>query len=293
MKQTYGLFISVLIFLGACSTPPQEPLKISVTTWIGYTPLFYAKEKGWLDTINVQLINVISLSENMYLYKSGNSDAYSGTQYEHSILKDTIPSLIPIILFDRSNGGDIIMSNHTIEEIQNSTEKIDAYLEMDSINYIMLEDFIHTYHIADERINYIDRDQVDISTLQNAKSDKQVLIVTYVPYDNVLKKNGFQEILSTKNGLDILVVDAIYTTKENLHKHKKQYVQVKRFINDAIIALEKDPKEFYTTIRPYMEGLSYDDFLASLHDIVWINRTIDKPLMKRMQAASFPTKDLL
>jgi len=293
VKYTYSLFFSLLILLGACSSPSQDPLKISATTWIGYTPLFYAKEKGWLERINVKLLNVVSLSENMYLYKAGNSDAYSGTQYEHSVLKDSIPSLIPIMLFDRSNGGDIVMSNHTIEELKNSTSKIDAYLEMDSINYTILEDFIHTYHIDEKRINYIDRDQIDISTLKNTQSEKQVLIITYIPYDNALKKNGFQEILSTKNGLDILVIDALYTTEESFHEHKGQYIQVKSFIDDAIMALSRDPKEFYTTIKPYMEGLSYEEFLASLDDIIWINSTIDNALMERMRAASFPTKDLL
>jgi NitT/TauT family transport system substrate-binding protein len=292
VKYSYSLFISILIFISAC-TPPQEPLKISATTWIGYTPLFYAKEKGWLDSINVQLINVVSLSENMYLYKAGNSDAYSGTQYEHSVLKDTMPSLMPIMLFDRSNGGDIIMSNHTIEELANSSEKIDAYLEMGSINYTILEDFIRLYHIDEERINYIDRDQIDISTLKNSQTKKHVLIVTYVPYNNALKRNGFKEILSTKKGLDLLVIDALYTTKENFYKHKQQYIQAKTFVDDALIALSKDPKEFYTTIKPYMEDLSYEEFLASLDDIVWINTTIDEDLRERMRAASFPTKDLL
>ena len=293
MKYTFSLFLSLLIFLGACSSSSQDPLKISATTWIGYTPLFYAKEKGWLERINVKLTNVVSLSENMYLYKAGNSDAYCGTQYEHSVLKDTIPSLIPIMLFDRSNGGDIIMSNHTIEALQNSSKKIDAYLEMDSVNFIMLEDFIHSHHIDEKRINYIDRDQIDISTLKNTQPEKQILIITYIPYDNALRKNGFQEILSTKNNLELLIIDALFTTKENLNAHKKQYLQVKKLVDDALIALAKDPKEFYTTIKPYMSGLSYDEFLSSLNDIEWINSAIDEPLMKRMQTASFPTKDLL
>lgn len=293
MRHTLSILLSLMIFLGACTSPSKDPLKISATTWIGYTPLFYAQEKGWLESINVKLINVVSLSENMYLYKAGNSDAYCGTQYEHSVLKDTMPSLIPIMLFDRSNGGDIIMSNHAIEALQNSSAEIDAYLEMDSVNYTMLEDFIHTYQIDEKRINYIDRDQIDISTLKNTQPEKQIIIITYIPYDNLLKKNGFQEILSTKNGLDLLVIDALFTTKENFNTHKKQYAQVKTYIDDAIIALSKDPKEFYITIQPYMKDMSYEEFLASVDDIVWINSAIDKSLRERMHKASFPTKDLL
>lgn len=293
MKNLYGSFIFVLLFLSACSSPPQEPLRISTTTWIGYTPLFYAKEKGWLDKINVKLLNVVSLSENMYLYQAGNSDAYCGTQYEHSVLKTKDPSLIPIMLFDRSNGGDIIMSNTSIEKLQNSDKPINTYLEMDSINHTMLNDFIKRYHIDEKRINYINRDQLEISHLKNDTPEEHVLIITYIPYDGKLAKNGFEEILSTKSGLDLLVIDALFTTKGNFSLHKEQYVQTKVYVDDALIALEKDPKEFYATIKPYMQELSYEEFHHSLGDIEWINTKVSKELMARMHQASFPTKDLL
>ena len=293
MKRGYVVLLFLVIFLTSCSSPSQTPLKISTTTWIGYTPLFYAKEKGWLEHINVKLVNVVSLSENMYLYEAGNSDAYCGTQYEHSVIKNKVPSLVPIMLFDRSNGGDIIMSNTSIEDLRNSSKPIDTYLEMDSINFTLLNDFIKRYDIDEKRINYINRDQAEISVLKNDSPDRQVLIVTYIPYDSRLSKNGFKEILSTKNGLDLLVVDALFTTKENLLLHKKQYIQLKSYVDDALNALHKNPKEFYQTIKPYMQELSYEEFQGSLDDIEWINTTISKELRDRMRQASFPTKDLL
>ena len=274
-------------------SPSQAPLKISATTWIGYTPLFYAKEKGWLEEINIKLVNVVSLSENMYLYQAGNSDAYCGTQYEHSVLKAKSPSLVPIILFDRSNGGDIIMSNVSIKELQESSDTIDTYLELDSINHTMLIDFIQRYNINEKRINYINRDQVEISHLKNVTPNKQVIIVTYIPYDSKLSKNGFKEILSTKNGLDLLVIDALFTTKENLSKHAEQYAQLKSYIDDAINALHEDPKAFYQTVKPYIQELDYEAFQSSLNDIEWINKDISKELMDRMRESSFSTKDLL
>lgn len=291
MKKIHGLLISLLFLMTACSS--QAPLKLSTTTWIGYTPLFYAKEKGWLNDINIKLVNVVSLSENMYLYQAGNSDAYCGTQYEHSVLKNKIPSLVPIMLFDRSNGGDIIMSNTSIEALQNSNESIDTYLEMDSINFTLLNDFIKRYDINEKRINYINRDQIEISRLKNDTPEQQTLIVTYIPYDGMLAKNGFKEILSTKNGLDLLVVDALFTTKETLIEHREQFVQLKSYVNDALAALQKDPQEFYQTVKAYMNEQSYEEFQHSLKDIEWINADVSNELMERMREASFPTKDLL
>lgn len=289
-----GLFLSVLFFLTSCSSPSHDhTLKISTTTWIGYTPLFYAKEKGWLKAQDIKLINVVSLSENMYLYKAGNSDAYCGTQYEHSVLKAQIPSLVPIMLFDRSNGGDMIMSNHSIKQLQDSDTKIDAYLEMDSINFTILNDFIQNYKIDESRINYLNRDQTEIATLRNENPNKQVLIITYIPYNTNLEENGFKEILSTKNGLNLLVIDALFTRQNELIIHKKQFQALKKLNDRAIEILKKNPKEFFATIKPYMHGLSYEEFTRDLHDIEWINKDLSPELKERIRKASFPTKDLL
>ena len=293
MKRIFGVCLLILLSLSSCSSPSKLPLKISATTWVGYTPLYYAKEKGWLKDINIRLINVVSLSENMYLYKAGSSDAYCGTQYEHNILKERMPNLIPVMLFDRSNGGDMIMSSASLQELQDSTEKIDAYLEMDSINLTLLNDFIATYKIDEGRINYINRDQISISALKNDAPERLSVIVTYIPYDTPLKEKGFKEILSTKNGFDLLVVDALFTTKETLLLHKKQFRQLKDLTDKAILALHKDPKEFYTTIESYMNGLSYEEFSSGLNDIEWINTKISEELKERMHKASFPIKDLL
>lgn len=294
MKNNSLLGIVFLLLLSSCQPSSHDhTLRISATNWIGYTPLFYAKEKGSLDLINIKLSNVVSLSENMYLYKAGNSDAFCGTQYEHSILHTQMPNLVPIMLFDRSNGGDMVMSNQTIFELQNSASQIDTYLEMDSINFTILNDFIAKFNLDESRINYIDRDQSEISSLKNTEPGKQILIVTYIPYDTKLKKNGFKEILSTKNGLDILVIDALFTQQDELIQHKAQFIALKKLVDEAILALHANPKEYYETIKPYFSALSYEEFIHELNDIEWINQNIDQALKIRLQESSFSTKDLL
>ena len=289
-------FLLIFIVLLLCSCQPQShdhTLRISATNWLGYTPLFYVKEKGSLDLIDIKLINVVSLSENMYLFKAGNSDAFCGTQYELSILKSQLPNVVPIMLFDRSNGGDMVMSNHSISELQNSTNEIDAYLEMDSINFTVLNDFIYKFNIDEKRVNYIDRDQSAISSLTNNEPNKQILIVTYMPYDSKLKHNGFKEIISTKNGLDLLVIDALFTRTEEFIAHKAQFIALKKLVDEAIASLHSDPKEFYETIKPYFTDLTYEDFVTELHDIEWINKELEDALKLRMQESDFSTKELI
>lgn len=287
------IFLTLLIFFSACSSEYDTKLKISATTWIGYTPLFYAKEKGWLAPLNIKLLNVSSLSENMYLYKAGNADAYVGTQYEFNILNKEDPSLKPIMMFDRSFGGDIIMSNVSLQSLQSTKEKIDAYLEMDSINNTMLQDFISRYGIKQKDLNYINKDQSQIALLKAKETTKPTIIVTYIPYNHSLEKNGFSKIVSTKDGLDLFVIDAMFTKTEIFHKHETQFVELKKLVDTAIIALQKDPKEFFETIKPYMLGMNYNQFLSSLGDIIWINKELSEKLKQRMSDSHFPTRDLI
>ncbi len=285
------LLISLIFLLNSCSSDYDKRLKISATTWIGYTPLFYAKAKGWLDPLNIKLVHISSLAENMYLYSAGNSDAYVGTQYEFDTLKVDMKSLIPIMMFDRSNGGDLVMSNFSIEELQKTTLQLDVYLELDSINNILIQDFISKYQLSDKNINYINRDQASIKLLKN--SDKPTIIVTYVPYNFTLVKNGFKEIASTKDTLDLLVVDAMFTKVEVFNEHKKQFSELKMLVDRSIKSLNKDPKEFYETVKPYMDDLSYEEFTETLNDIEWINSDMSDDLKERLNSSGFPSRDLI
>ncbi|WP_345978588.1 ABC transporter substrate-binding protein [Sulfurimonas sp. HSL3-2] len=289
------LFIVLItVFFVGCDSKKDDRLVISCNSWIGYSPFYYAKEQGWLDRLNIKLINVVSLGESMSLYDVGKSDAFTGTQYEYSVMKRKDKNLEPVMLLDRSYGGDMIFSNKSIEEIQNSDSKIDAYLEMGSVNSLLLKYFLEEYHVDKSRINYINKDQAIIENLKSAKfKSKTVLIVTYSPYDIRLKRNGFHEIACTKNGLTLVVVDALYTSKNMYETHKDKFIELKKAIDNAIEVMHKDPKKYYETVKPYLKGYTYDDFLLSLNEVKWINKDLSKELKQKLDSIEFPTEAIV
>ncbi|MDP1785034.1 MAG: hypothetical protein Q8K81_06375, partial [Sulfuricurvum sp.] len=266
MFKFFSLFILIISLFSSCSSPYDKPLKISATTWIGYTPLFYAKEKGWLEPLNIKITNVVSLSENMALYKSGNFDAYVGTQYEYGVLSPKESSLHPVMMFDRSYGGDVVVGNVSINDLESTRATIDVYLEMDSINITLLKDFLKKYKLEGKKLNYVNKDQAYISTLKRSDMKNPTLIVTYSPYNNYLIKSGFQELASTKEGLDLLVVDAMFTTDKVFDEHQEQFTELKKVVEKSLRALEENPKEYYETIKAYLPETSYAEFQASLQD---------------------------
>lgn len=288
IKKLFFLII-LIILITSCSFQNNKKLKISTSTWIGYSPLYYAKEKGWLEPLNIKLLNVVSLSENMYLYKAGNSDAYVGTQYEYSFLNKE--NLIPIIMFDKSNGGDIVMANYSIDDLLKIETKIDVYLEMDSINSIVFNDFIKQYNLTNKQFNYINKDQSFISKLKN--SETPTIIVTYNPYNINLEKEEFKEITSTKNNENIAVVDAMFTTRELFNENKDRFIELKKILDKSIENLKQNPKEYFDTVKAYLPDMIFEDFEKSLNDIMWINKQIPEKLNEKLNNSNFPTKDIL
>lgn len=292
MIRNIAFLLFVVLFFNSCEYNNKK-IKISTTTWLGYTPLLYAKEKNWLEPLNIKLLNVVSLSENVNLYKSGNSDAFVGTQYEYTLLLKDNKNLIPIMIFNKSNGGDVILSNLSIDKLVKTDKIIDAYLEIDSINSILLNDFLKNNNLQNKTINYINEDQSNISRLKANNLINPTLIITYIPYNNILEKNLFIEVSSTKNNNNLLIIDGLYTSENFYYENQETFISLKKLIDKAILNLKNNPKEYYETIKPYLTNSTYEEFIASLDEIIWLNKDISKEILHKLNDSEFKLKDLI
>lgn len=294
MNALKALVISCVILISGCSFQTEEPLKIITNSWIGYSPLFYAKEQGWLAEHNIELSTVVSLGESAHIYHSSNLDAFAGTQYEFHKAYAKDSTLIPIMMFDRSVGADMIMSNRSIKALQAipANQPIDVFLEIDSINYPLFKDFKQRYHLSNHSFNLINNDHLKMQRAITQKNSPSI-IVTYAPYNHELEKQGFTIIASTGESLNLLVLDALYTNQESYRIHQQKFLALKTLVNRAIKALKQNPKNYYNKVKPYLESASYAEFQESLQTIEWLNGGISPSLIDRINEAQFPIRDLL
>ncbi|WP_457563321.1 hypothetical protein [Caminibacter pacificus] len=280
-----GMLVSLVLFLIFTGCEKTKEISIAANEWIGYAPIFYANEKGWLKKDKIRVIRTVSLAESLKLYKSGLVNSIAATQYEYFQIKDKVK---PIILLDKSYGGDMVLSNRSIEELKKA-KKIDVYLEMGSVNYLLLQYFAKKYNIPLTKMNFYSNDQEQLSQ-QSFDMKKNILIVTYSPYDKLFIKKGFKVIDSTRNDKDLLVIDAIF-----IHKHcenRQRFKNFKKQIDMAVEVIKKNPKSAYEVIKNYFPDYSYEDFKKALGKIKWINNP-DKDLLLRLKKIGFDTKDLI
>ncbi|MGJ0352643.1 hypothetical protein NG783_04975 [Aliarcobacter cryaerophilus] len=280
-----------IIFLTSCVNDKKDKLRVVTSNWIGYTPLFYAREKGLLDKLNIQLLSVVSLSESLHTYKSKHADIFLGTQYEYEEAFKIDNQVVPIMLLNKSDGGDIVMSNLTLEEIKKEDKQIDVLLELSSVNSLVFDDFITKHNIKNKNFNYVNKDQSFIAQQKEFKNP--TIVISYNPYTITLEKNGLKTLETTKDNIEILIVDAMFTTNDILIKYKDELKELKKIIDIAIDDLEKDEKAYYDLIKDYLYDRSFEEFEQSLSNIKWINKNIDQNILDSLKEHNFPTKELL
>lgn len=290
MKKIFFTALFFILLFNACSQENKKTLHISTNSWIGYAPLFYAKEKGYLDKLNIQLITNVSLAEAADIYDIGRAEIVTTTQHEYYSLKNSGHDIVPIILLDRSNGGDIVLSNKNIHELQKA-QKIYAYLEIDSINAEVLKDFINHYNIDGNKIEFINKDQAQIEDLKALKNEN-MLIVTYVPYNLKLQKNGFKQVASTKDMSTIIVIDALCSDKKTFQNQKNRLKELKHVIDRSVNELMADKRASYELVKNYLGNMSYGDYIDSLELIKWINKPSPE-LLKRIEPMGYNKEQLL
>jgi len=282
--------LMIILFQGCNSKEDSKELIITTNSWIGYTPLFYAKQTGELKKLNIKLITNVSLAESSNIYDMGKADMITGTQHEYNSLNDKTNNIEPIILLDKSYGGDMVLSNKTVEQLKKS-KNIIAYLEIDSINTEIIKEFMYLNGLDSDNIKFINRNQDKIQSLKNNKA-QDILIVTYSPYDVELKKEGFNILASTKDPNSIVVIDAIFSKKNIINTDIERLKKLKIVIDNAIAQINNDRKKSYELVKPFLDNISYDEYLESLKLIKWINKP-SKETMKILRQINFKSDNII
>jgi NitT/TauT family transport system substrate-binding protein len=288
MTNKFYIFIfSFLLLFNGCSKEGDKELKISVSNWIGYTPLIYAYESGNLKDINIKIIPTSSLSSSLEFMRRDVVDGFCATQREYEFVQDRVS---PAILLDKSNGGDKILSNIPKDELySNKYQNIDVHLEYNSINYTLFQYFKNRVEFINTNFNIINNTQNYITKLNITKPS---IIVSYEPYSTMLEKNGFDVIETTKDNSDLLIIDAIFISNDKIKANKNRLKKLKIEIDKAIQKLKENPKEYYSKIYKYLDGQTYEEFLSTLDDIKWINKN-NKIYIKSLNNKNIDTKSIL
>lgn len=244
-------------------------------------PIFYLKEIGALKKLNIKLIHTTSDNESSTLFEIGNAEMITGTQHEYNYLKESTKDILPVILINRSNGRDMILSNKRLSQLKDS-KKIHAYLKIDSISNELLKSFLEKNGLHKNKILFSNLNQSQISTLQN-NNYIPMLIATSFPYNITLQKRGFNIIDSTKNIDSMVAINSLYIRKSLYNKEKERLKKLKILIDKAVEEIKINPKKVYKIVAKYFNNISYNKFQRTIKLTKWINKDRTKELNNKLK----------
>lgn len=88
------------------------------------------------------------------------------------------------------------------------------------------------------------------------------------------------------------MIDALCARKHIVTKYKKRLIALKQLIDKKIEQIEKDPKQSYEYVKKYLGDISYEDYLASLRSIEWINNPSDE-LLQIIEPMGYKQRDII
>lgn len=298
MKKARMLGIVILLLMAAVAAlffvmnrpDPVTQIRISTNPWVGFTPFIYAQEKGWLEETPFRFAWMVDLSDNSRLYERGFTHGFTATQYEMLRIKRN-DVLKPVFLIDRSYGGDAIIANRTLEEIRAEKGAVKVFMERGSMNEDFFNAFVREYRLETVPFQRIDRSQKEIMTL--GKEDEAALIISYQPYLSELLKRGYRTVASTETMKTFYVIDALFVDENVIRGREKEIKRLKELFAMAVARLREDPQEYYGTIYGYLEGQSYESFIASTREIEWLYAKAPASVVKHLESQNIHTERIL
>ena len=275
MRRHLGLVAAIVggITLAGIFAPAPaaaDPVRIAVNTWVGFGPLYLARDKGIFQKhgIEVELTPVEKTAQKYNDFISGKFDMVAGGAGT-SVIYITEPDQLQYVAgLDDSNGGDGVVAKKEITSLADLKGK-SIGVDMGGISGFYLGALLKTAGLKFSDIKVVEMPSDDVG---KKFIDKQFDAgVTWEPYLSKAKATDFGHLLIDSSATPGLLSDALIARKDFVAKHPKEVKAVVDAWNEAIdyynankqesIEIKakamgdwlKDPKVFAETL----EGVRY------------------------------------
>lgn len=239
------LIIAVVLAGASLSVSAATPMKLALTTWIGYSPFYVADGMGLYKKHDLK-VTLQTFADPAMLPSAVASKAADGSMMTYDQLIGAVAhgqKLKVVMPIDYSNGGDAVLSDKTINKITDLKGKKVAYAPLSP------SDFLISYALKINGMSAKDISPINMTpeAIPSAMASKAVPAgTTYEPnVSQILAMEGgtkFHVIYSSKEapGLiaDVLVFDEAY-----IKKNRKPITALLQAYLEGLAYMNSNPKE--------------------------------------------------
>lgn len=272
-RSLIAIVVLILIALGwvlwhsrpDLSAPPATQVtraKVAIVTWVGYGPLFVAKEKGFFRKHGVDL-QIVKIEENGARHSALISGSVDFSISTLDTFANEAPLGLPAICFLKmsdSYGGDGIVARKEIKSIKDLKGKTVAFPKGNPSHFFLIylmdkagmsmKDIVPKYMSAGDAGAAFAAGKVDAA-------------VTWEPWLSKANLTGFGHILVTSREKPGLLLDVLLVRNSFAKEHPKVVEEVAQAWFDAVDYCKKHPDESNTIMAKGL-GLPKADFVEML-----------------------------
>lgn len=269
-----GVWLAGVVLSGVAAA---EPLKIRYSTWVGYGPLFLAREKGFFkeENVDVDLINMEVPKEGFFALAAGRLDGVVSTIDTMVLYLKTGKEYQYVLALDDSAGGDGIVARKEITSLKDLKGKKVAFDE-GSVSQFFLNVLLKEAGLAQKDIEAVNMSAGDSGAAFVA--GKVDAAVTWEPWLTKGKSAPHGHLLVDSSKTPGLITDVLIFRRDVIEKRGREVQGVVNAWNKAVAYWEKNPKESNEIMAKAVGGWLKDPkvFEETLGGVKFFNREANR-----------------
>lgn len=248
------LFILVTIFgISGCQKQMEKHVyQIGVGPWIGFGPLYLAKEKGFFQEVGIEaeLIVITGLAERNSALKSGKIDGLAAPVDYFVLSAGNHLETTIVMAIDESVGGDGIVADTSIKRFEDLRGKKVAFQQGLPSEFFLRAVLLQHNMSLDELAS------TDMETAQGGAAflaKKVDAAVVWEPWLTKAREEGGGHILASTKDYPNLIVDCLAFNNDVVSRSPQDVQKIVNAVLKAISYWKKQPDEANKIMAPYFQ----------------------------------------
>jgi NitT/TauT family transport system substrate-binding protein len=260
--------VVLAVGINAADPAAAETVSIAHSTWVGYGPLYIARDKGFFSKngVDVDLIVIEDPKERFPTLMADKIQMIASTVDTALLYMKKPDDFQYVVAIDDSNGGDGIVANKDIKTVADLKGKSVAVNE-GSVSDFYLNVLLSQEGLKESDLNVVNMTASDAGT---AFVSKQVdAAVTWEPWLSRGKASEHGHLLVDSSTTPGLITDVLIAKTSWVADHKKDVAAIVKSWNEAVAYYREHPDESLEIMAKGVGGWLKDpkDFKETLTGI--------------------------
>jgi NitT/TauT family transport system substrate-binding protein len=194
--------LGLAVGLNACNWVQDQPVTVAAHVWVGYLPMYLARDRGWLKPDEVTLLDTRTAAESLAAVRSGKAEAAAVTLDEMLTARAAGLPLAAVLVFNTSVGADMLLVEAGMTRLSDLKGQRIA-LENSSVAEIMLVEILREAGLKQSDVQLL-RIPADEHPAAWHRHDADAFI-TYEPVASQLLARGLVRLFDTRQIPDTIV----------------------------------------------------------------------------------------